>query len=139
MFEQTFKNIDDILYKDAGAGVKTVVLSFTKGEPTEKICYYQLDPGRIMGKNTLLSDADMRHFVTSASSVSQNEYDPETSNSWNLDIRDLRLRSGHDLSVKNPNGPVADPLREPADILQEIQDLDEESAEILSTIKKFVG
>ena len=29
-----------------GAGVKTVVLFFTKGEPTQKIWYYQLDPGR---------------------------------------------------------------------------------------------
>jgi type I restriction enzyme M protein len=34
-----------------GAGVKTVVLFFKKGEPTKKIWYYQLKPGRNMGKD----------------------------------------------------------------------------------------
>jgi len=29
-----------------GAGVKTVVVFFEKGKPTEKIWYYQLNPGR---------------------------------------------------------------------------------------------
>ncbi|HNS81792.1 MAG TPA: N-6 DNA methylase, partial [Kiritimatiellia bacterium] len=33
-----------------GAGVKTVVLFFEKGTKTRKIWYYQLDPGRNMGK-----------------------------------------------------------------------------------------
>src|SRR5690606_2050147 len=33
-----------------GAGVKTVVLFFEKGAPTRKIWYYQLDPGRSLGK-----------------------------------------------------------------------------------------
>src|SRR6185503_5899947 len=33
-----------------GAGVKTVVLFFEKGSPTRKVWYYQLDPGRNLGK-----------------------------------------------------------------------------------------
>ena len=33
-----------------GAGVKTVVLFFEKGAPTRKIWFYQLDPGRNLGK-----------------------------------------------------------------------------------------
>jgi type I restriction enzyme M protein len=33
-----------------GAGVKTVVLFFDKGKPTKKVWFYQLDPGRKMGK-----------------------------------------------------------------------------------------
>jgi type I restriction enzyme M protein len=36
-----------------GAGVKTVVLFFQKGEPTKKTWFYQLDAGRNMGKQTL--------------------------------------------------------------------------------------
>jgi type I restriction enzyme M protein len=36
-----------------GAGVKTVVLFFEKGAPTRKIWYYQLDPGRNLGKPIL--------------------------------------------------------------------------------------
>ena len=43
-----------------GAGVKTVVLFFKKGEPTEKIWYYAMDPGRNMGKTNPLNDKDLK-------------------------------------------------------------------------------
>jgi type I restriction enzyme M protein len=43
-----------------GAGVKTVVLFFEKGTPTRKIWYYQLDPGRNLGKINPLNDAEPR-------------------------------------------------------------------------------
>jgi type I restriction enzyme M protein len=121
-----------------GAGVKTVVLFFTKGEPTQNIWYYQLDPGRKMGKTNPLNDADMRNFVTLASSVTKNGYGPETPNSWNVDVRALSRVEGYDLSVKNPNTPEADPLREPSAILQEIQDLDEEAEELLNSIANLI-
>ena len=42
-----------------GAGVKTVVLFFEKGAPTRKVWFYQLDPGRNMGKTNPLNDADL--------------------------------------------------------------------------------
>ncbi|WP_253282566.1 type I restriction-modification system subunit M N-terminal domain-containing protein [Ruegeria atlantica] len=38
-----------------GAGVKTVVLYFEKGAPTREIWYYQLDPGRSLGKTNPLA------------------------------------------------------------------------------------
>ncbi len=46
-----------------GAGVKTVVLFFEKGAPTRKIWYYQLAPGRNLGKTNPLNDADLAEFV----------------------------------------------------------------------------
>ncbi len=46
-----------------GAGVKTVVLFFDKGEPTKRVWYYQLDPGRNMGKTNPLNDDDLAEFV----------------------------------------------------------------------------
>ena len=46
-----------------GAGVKTVVLFFDKGEPTKNIWYYQMDPGRNMGKTNPLNDKDMAEFI----------------------------------------------------------------------------
>ena len=45
-----------------GAGVKTVVLFFDKGAPTRTVWYYQLDPGRNMGKTNPLNDADLAEF-----------------------------------------------------------------------------
>jgi type I restriction enzyme M protein len=41
-----------------GAGVKTVVVFFEKGMPTRRIWYYQLNPGRSLGKTNPLSDDD---------------------------------------------------------------------------------
>lgn len=113
-----------------GAGVKTVVLFFSKGEPTDNIWYYQLDPGRKMGKTNPLSDADLEEFVEAQKTCA------DGLNSWTVSVNDIANSSNgtYDLSVKNPNAPEAAPLREPAEILQEIQDLDEESAEILSVI-----
>jgi type I restriction enzyme M protein len=46
-----------------GAGVKTVVLFFEKGAPTHNVWFYQLDPGRNLGKTNPLNDADLAGFV----------------------------------------------------------------------------
>src|SRR6266446_1143127 len=46
-----------------GAGVKTVVLFFEKGAPTRKVWFYQLDPGRNLGKTNSLNDADLAEFM----------------------------------------------------------------------------
>ena len=46
-----------------GAGVKTVVLFFDKGAPTREIWYYQLDPGRNLGKINPLNYDDLADFV----------------------------------------------------------------------------
>ncbi len=46
-----------------GAGVKTVVLFFEKGKPTEKVWYYQLNVGRNMGKTNPLNERDLADFI----------------------------------------------------------------------------
>ncbi len=46
-----------------GAGVKTVVLFFEKGTKTRKVWFYQLDPGRNLGKTNPLNDDDLAEFV----------------------------------------------------------------------------
>jgi len=114
-----------------GAGVKTVVLFFTKGEPTKKIWYYQLDPGRNMGKTNPLNDKDMEEFIANY------KKQPETENSWVLKVNTL---SGAevDLSPKNPNTPEEAPLRKPNEILKEMESLDEETSSILKSIKELI-
>ncbi|MEA5583348.1 N-6 DNA methylase [Nodularia harveyana UHCC-0300] len=114
-----------------GAGVKTVVLFFEKGTPTRKIWYYQLDPGRNMGKTNSLNDEDLREFVELQSRFS------EYKKSWLVDIADIDQES-FDLSVKNPHKAEEAILREPQEILDEIAVLDQESAEILATIGGIV-
>ncbi|MGB4205431.1 MAG: N-6 DNA methylase [Bacteroidales bacterium] len=114
-----------------GAGVKTVVLFFTKGEPTQKIWYYQLDPGRNMGKTNPLNDEDLKEFVQNQKSFTLGD------NSWMVNINDVDPNT-LDLSVKNPNKTDEVQLRSPEEILEEMKALDKESAEILETIKNLI-
>ncbi|MDA9057496.1 type I restriction-modification system subunit M [Flavobacteriaceae bacterium] len=114
-----------------GAGVKTVVLFFQKGEPTKNIWYYQLDPGRNMGKTNPLNDKDMEDFVALQKSK------PETEQSWNIKVADIN-ESTFDLSVKNPNTPEEAPLRSPKEILENMVSLDEETNLILNQIKELI-
>lgn len=111
-----------------GAGVKTVILFFEKGAPTRKVWYYQLDPGRNLGKTNPLNDDDLKEFVELQASFA------ETEKSWSVDISDIDPNS-FDLSVKNPNKAEEAPLREPEEIIAEIVTLDAESAEILDGIR----
>jgi type I restriction enzyme M protein len=114
-----------------GAGVKTVVLFFQKGEPTKKIWYYQLDPGRKMGKTNPLNDKDMAEFVALQKTK------PETEKSWNLKVVDID-ETTFDLSTKNPNTPEEAPLRSPEVILTEMETLDAETNSILQSIKELI-
>ncbi len=111
-----------------GAGVKTVVLFFEKGAPTRKIWYYQLDPGRKMGKTTALHDGDLQEFVELQATFAESE------KSWSVAVTDVDPAS-FDLSVKNSNKAEEAALREPQEILAEIAALDRKSAVILAGIR----
>lgn len=114
-----------------GAGVKTVVLFFTKGEPTSKIWYYQLNPGRKMGKTNPLNDIDMCDFVTLSQSKANSE------KSWTINMAEVQTHD-YDLSVKNPNKKEDVAPRQPQAILEEMKSLDEESADILNSISEML-
>jgi len=107
-----------------GAGVKTVVLFFTKGEPTKKVWFYQLNPGRNLGKTNPLNVKDLEEFVELQKTFSDSE------NAWSVDVSDLDAKT-FDLSARNPNGGDEVVLREPKDILEEMRRLDEEGAEVM--------
>ena len=66
-----------------GAGVKTVVLFFEKGAPTRKVWYYQLDPGRNLGKTNPLNDDDLAEFVELAKTKA------DSPKSWSVDAADI--------------------------------------------------
>lgn len=114
-----------------GAGVKTVVLFFEKGAPTRKLWYYQLDPGRNLGKTNPLNDADLAEFIELQKSFA------DSPKSWSVDIADVDTAS-YDLSVRSANGAEAVTHRSPQDILDEIAALDAESAEVLGKIRAML-
>ena len=112
-----------------GAGVKTVVLFFEKGSKTRKTWYYQLDPGRNLGKINPLNDDDLAEFVKLQKKFADSD------KSWSVDAGSLSAAEGFDLSVKNPNGGEEIMHRSPEEIMAEIAALDAESAAVLGKIR----
>lgn len=111
-----------------GAGVKTVVLFFDKGEPTRDIWYYQLDPGRSLGKTNPLNDNDLADFIDRQPARSDSDQ------SWTVAAADLDPATW-DLSAKNPHTPEEAPLRSPAEIIDNMLARDAETARILEEIR----
>ncbi|MCB0540325.1 MAG: N-6 DNA methylase, partial [Bacteroidetes bacterium] len=125
-----------------GAGVKTVVLFFEKGKPTQKVWFYQLNLDRNLGKTNPLNENDLAEFVELQKTFADSE------NSWTVNIADIAPQGrdtsamgnthSYDLSVKNPNKKEEVTLRPPQAILEEMKALDEESAEILNSILELI-
>jgi type I restriction enzyme M protein len=111
-----------------GAGVKTVVLFFKKGEPSKKIWYYQLTPGRNMGKTNPLNEKDLEDFIELQKKFKDSDL------SWSVDASKVNQETW-DLSVKNPNRNNDVVHRSPAEIIAEIELLDTENKAILQRIK----
>jgi type I restriction enzyme M protein len=114
-----------------GAGVKTVVLFFEKGARTRKIWFYQLDPGRNLGKTNPLNDADLAEFVTLQQTFG------DSPKSWSVEIDSID-KTTFDLSVKNPNNGDEVSHRSPLDILAEIAALDAECTKVLGNIRALL-
>lgn len=113
-----------------GAGVKTVVLFFDKGTKTRKVWYYQLDPGRNLGKTNPLNEDDLVEFVKLQKTFA------DSPKSWSMDAKSIDP-STFDLSVKNPNGGEEITHRSPEEIMDEIAALEELKKSLLD--RAFTG
>lgn len=111
-----------------GAGVKTVVLFFHKGSKTRKVWYYQLEPGRSLGKTNPLNDEDLAEFVALQAGKA------DSAKSWSVSVKDFDTTTW-DLSVKNPKAPEPEARRSPEQIIADMLARDAETAEILDTIR----
>jgi type I restriction enzyme M protein len=114
-----------------GAGVKTVVLFFDKGERTKKIWYYQLNLDRNLGKTNPLNENDLAEFLKLHAGKK------DSNSSWTIKLADIDTKT-YDLSVKNPNKKEEAALREPKQIVKEMKSLDEQSEEILNSILELL-
>lgn len=106
-------------------------LFFEKGAPTRKVWFYQLKPGRNMGKTNPLNDEDLVDFVERQKTF------VDSSKTWSVDVAGIDKET-YELSVKNPNGGGEVVQRTPQDILDEIAALDDESAEVLTALRGLV-
>lgn len=114
-----------------GTGVKTVVLFFEKGKPTDKVWYYQLNVGRNMGKTNPLNEKDLAEFVEMSKKQELSE------NGWLVDVSDINTDTW-DLTVNNPNRVEEVDNRTPSEIIAEIEELDAKAAEALQAIRELL-
>jgi type I restriction enzyme M protein len=114
-----------------GTGVKTVVLFFEKGKPTEKLWYYQLNVERNMGKTNSLNESDLEEFIKLAKTQKI------STNSWSLDVNKIDTNS-FDIGVKNPNIIDTTDNRDSSEIFSEIEKLNKENISIMDDIKKIL-
>jgi type I restriction enzyme M protein len=116
-----------------GAGVKTVVLFFEKGEPTQKVWFYQLKLNRNLGKTKALNEKDLAEFVEFQKTKKESE------NSWTVSVaKVLEAGDNYDLLARNPNKKEEAALRKPQEILEEMKTLEEESTKILNSILDLI-
>ena len=107
-----------------GAGVKTVVLFFTKGKPTKKIWYYQLD--KHFTKTNALTEADLEDFLKLQTTKA------DSANSWTIDVDSIGEDA--DLSVKNPNIVEEKDERTPKEIYESLIKLQCEADDIMEEL-----
>ena len=112
-----------------GAGVKTVVLFFTKGMPTEKVWYYQID--KHFTKTNPMTEKDLEEFLTLQKTKAESEH------SWLLDVS--TLGDDYDLSVKNPNKVEEVDERTPSEILDSIFELESENMDIINALQEALS
>ena len=111
-----------------GAGVKTVVLFFTKGEPTQKIWYYQVD--KHFTKTNPLKESDLEDFLAKQKTREDSEY------SWTINVADLG--EDLDISVKNPHKVEEIDERTPSEIAESINALNSENQALINELIKMI-
>ncbi|OQB06304.1 MAG: putative type I restriction enzymeP M protein [bacterium ADurb.Bin212] len=121
----------DLPAKVFQAGVKTVVLFFEKGAPTQKIWYYQLNLDRNLGKTNPLTEKDLAEFLELQKTKTDSE------NSWTIDVSDISQKT-FDLSVKNPNNREGSLILPPEKILEDVRKLDIRANLSLKEVEKIL-
>jgi len=114
-------------FVNAGAGVKTNLLFFTKGTPTEKIWYYDLSE-RKDGKTNPLTQSDFEEFFTLLPSRADSE------RSWTVPREQIE-KSNYDLKAVNPNAKSNEDPRTPDELLDLIEAKGREVAEALAVLR----
>jgi type I restriction enzyme M protein len=116
---------------NAGAGVKTNLLFFTKGQPTERTWYYDMSDIKVR-KKTPLTLAHFEEFFRLLPERADSE------RSWTVTRADIESR-GCDLKAVNPNRRVEVDERSPEEILDAIEVRGREVAEALAGLRTNRG
>jgi len=112
----------------AGAGVKTNLLFFTKGGPTEKIWYYDLSDLKVGKKSPFTAEKfdDFFHQLSTRAASQR---------SWTVTRAEIET-NGYDLKAVNPNARPDEDIRTPKELLDLIEAKGKEIAEALKVLRR---
>jgi len=116
---------------NAGAGVKTNLLFFTKGQPTERIWYYDLSDVKV-GKKSPLTLAHFQEFLRLLPARDGSEH------SWTVGRAEIEARN-YDLKAVNPYAKKDEDERTPEELLDLIEAKGREVAGALAVLRKSGG
>jgi type I restriction enzyme M protein len=115
------------VFSAAGAGVKTDLLFFTKGRPTERIWYYDLSDVKV-GKTNPMTLERFDDFFALLPERADSE------RSWTVTREEIVARN-YDLKAVNPNRRAEADTRTPAELLDLIEAKGREVDEALSALR----
>ena len=101
------------VFSSAGAGVKTNLLFFTKGGPTERTWYYDLSDVKVTKKQPLTIERFEELFTLLPDRA-------DSDHSWTV-TRDVMEANGFDLKAVNPTAKADADTRTPLELLDEIE------------------
>jgi len=116
------------VFLQAGGGVKTNLLFFTKGKQTESVWYYDLSDVKVRKKQPLT----LAHFDDFFRLLPTR---PETDKSWN--VRAADLKKNFDLKAVNPRAKNETDTRTPQDLYAIIEAKQKEIADALARLKSM--
>jgi len=116
------------VFTAAGAGVKTNLLFFTKGGPTESVWYYDLSDIKV-GKKTPFTRDRFDDFFNLLPARA------DSPRSWTVARVEIEARN-FDLKAVNPNAKVEEDRRTPAEVLDIIEAKQKEIATLIQALRR---
>ena len=119
------------VFSSAGAGVKTNLLFFTKGGPTERVWYYDLSDIKVTKKQPLTIDRFEEFFRLLPERA-------DSDHSWTLSREEIEARK-FDLKAVNPNARADVDTRTPEELLDIIEAKGREVDAALTTLRDLLA
>ncbi len=118
------------VFTQAGAGVKTNLLFFTKGRATEKVWYYDLSAVKVTKRKPLT----LSHFDEFFCLLPDRA---DSENSWSIPRSEIEERN-YDLKAVNPNRKLQIDTRTPEELIATIEAKGREIDEALAELKRLL-
>ncbi len=118
------------VFTQAGAGVKTNLMFFTKGKPTEQVWYYDLSDVKVTKRRPLTLDRFDEFFELLPARA-------DGQRSWMVPRGEIEARA-YDLKAVNPNRVVEVDTRTPRELIASIEAKNREIDAALANLKQLL-